>query len=380
MGCDFSQAIEEKMMKRLIVLTIALVVLLSAAPAFAQQASFLGGMALEGGEPSAAESEGDEEGGSDEDTAVEAEVEKERPFPFSGSISVGGSFGAASVLSDSEFTQTDSFSTSYSFGLGYKINDTFSLSTGVSYSKFLSDDGSIFIREGRLSDIGLGVGIKGWTDKEYTGIRIGPSLRFSFPTSDASITQRKIMGVSTGLGISRSFGGLSLSYSFGFSKNFHQYTSILSDVDETGALSREGGVEEFDLDGDGFAEFVAQPGVLTNFSLSNSFSLNFGFLEKFSAGLSLSYFDSFSYDNGTITSCDELTAENAVCGVGHSQGVSGSMRVGYRILPWLGSSLSASTSGQPLTNDQKSIRFPFWDLENGISSRTRISLGLSASY
>jgi hypothetical protein len=337
-------------------------------------------MALEGGEPSAAGDESEEEGDGDAEAAVEAEAEKEEPFPFSGSVSVGGSFGAASVLSDSPFTQTDSFSTSYRFGLGYRINDTFSLSTGISYSKFLTDDGSVFIREGRLSDIGLGVGIKGWTDEEYTGIRISPSLSFSFPTSDSSITQMKIMGVSTGLGFSRSFGGLSLSYSFGFSKSFHRYTSTLSDVGETGALSRDGGVEEFDLDGDGFAEFVAQPGVLNSHSISNSFSLNFGFLEKFSAGLSLGYFDSFRYDNGTITECDELTAENAHCGPPRSQGVSGGMRLGYRILPWLGSSLSASTSGSPRTNDQKSFRFPFWDFENGQAARSRISLGLSASY
>ncbi len=371
-------------MSRLTVLGIVLCALMAGGPAFAQQAPAaveVVGVSGAGGAPLVQVqgdqvAEGEEEGEGDAEAVVEEE--EEAPFPVSGSVSVGGSFGAASVLSNSEFTQTDFFSSRVGLGLNYTVTEDISLSAGIGYSKFLTEDGSVFQREGRLSDTDLGVGLPGWTDEEYTGISIAPGLGFSFPTSDLSIAEGKIMAVSADLSFSRSFGGLSLSYSFGASKNWHKFTSVVLDADELDVIARAGGVENV---GSGL---VAIDGVLPSFGFSHSFGANFGFLDDFSAGLSLSYFDDFSYDNGTILKDDEFTPtileEQGLDITRRSQGVSGGLRLGYKINDWLSASASSSTSGSIFASDGKSIRFPFWDFENGISSRTRLSLGLSARY
>jgi hypothetical protein len=169
---------------------------------------------------------------------------------------------------------------------------------------------------------------------------------------------------------------LNLNYSVGYSKNFHEYTSVVGDPNEIDILARNNGAENVS------ADLVATPGVLNSFSVSNSFGLGFGFLERFNAGLGLTFIDNWTYDNGTITTEDEFTAENAVVGRGHSQTMVGSLSLGYKPhgVDWLSTGVSATTAGAPLASDNKSFRFPWWDFENGIAARTSVSMRVSASY
>ena len=310
--------------------------------------------------------------------AADAEVEadaQEDGLPVSFSVSAGGSFGAATLLSDSQYTQTDYFASNVSVGVGYQPIEEISLSLGLGYSKYLTDDGSVYVREGRLSDTSLGLGWAGWTE-ENSGLHFALGGSASFPTSRASQVERLYLGTGVNGSISRSFGGLSLSYSLGYSKNFHEYTSPVKDRNQVDILARNNGPENVTVD------LIAEEGVLNSFSVSNSFGLGFGFLERFNAGLGLTFIDGWTYDNGTITQDDELTSENAVVGRGHSQVMVGSLSLGYRPhgVDWLSTGISATTAGPPLASDNKSFRFPWWDFENGIASRTSLSMRVSASY
>jgi len=317
--------------------------------------------------------EGEQGDESAEGEIAEEEAEQEdAPFPIKGSVSTSGTFGASSVLSESEYTQTDYFVWDTSVGFRYSPIDKFTLSTGLGYSKYLSEDGIVKQREGRLSDLSLGLSWAGWKEA-VSGIRFNASGSLAFPTSDASQFQGRILGSTLTIGANRGFGGLSLTYQFRFNKNFHEYTSKVGDPDELDLIARDGGAENV---GSG----VALGGVLPSFGISNRLILGFGFLERFNASMLLAYNDTWSYDNGTITANDEFTAENAVAGRGHSQSVVGVLGLGVSILDNLSADLSFVTAGQPLTNDNKSVRFPFWDFENGQSSRTTVSLGLGASF
>jgi hypothetical protein len=249
----------------------------------------------------------------------------------------------------------------------------------MSYSKVLTESGgSTFQREGRFGDIGIR-GSYGsiFEDTEYTGINLSGSLGFRLPTSDASQFTNLITAVSAGIGLSRSFGDLSISYGLSAGKNFHEYTSIVADLTDypLDVIARDGGTENI-----GEALVALDAGVLTEWSLSHSLSLSYGWFEGFSTTLSFGFADFWTYDNGTIGRDDELTSPFAVPGRGHGQSMSGDIDVSYSFLDYFSTSLTLSTSQEPLTADNQSVRFPFFDLETANLSNTSLSLSLAASY
>jgi hypothetical protein len=318
-----------------------------------------------------------------QDATVSQDAAKDEPFPLSVSVNAGLRSGAASFISDSEFTQTDYLLLSTGLGLGYQITDELSVSLGGGFSKYLSDNGGQnFQNEGRLQDMSLGLGYGPiFQDEEYTGITLSGGIDFTIPVSDFSQAEGLYTSVSPSLSLSKSFGGLNLSYSLGFSKNFHEYTSATYPLDESQIIARSGGAENVK------PGQVAIDGVLSEYSISNSFNLSYRFLEDFNARLGLTYGDSWTYDNGTITEADEFTNQYAVTGRGHAQSVGGSFGVGYNVpgvdslgLQNLSLSLGSATGGAPLTADNKSLRFPFWDFESPQARYTSFSFGMAASF
>lgn len=301
--------------------------------------------------------------------------------PITTNVGVSSTFGAASLISNSEFTQTDYFLTSFSLGLNYQYNDQLSFSAGTGYSQYLTrGGGSNSQYEGRLQDTSLSVSLFPVFVEENTGIIASGGLGLTLPTSDLSLAQGLYTTVSPNLALIRPFGGMILVYSLGFNKNFHEATSQVLDSNELDVIARDGGAETLG------AGRVAIDGVLPSFSVSNSFIFIYNFLEKFQFRTGITYIDSWTYDNGTITKDDEYVNENAVVGRGHSQTVAANF--GFRWLVWgdsfFGRSVAArlqfNTAGAPKTSDNKSYRFPFWDFENGISNRTSINLGLSSTF
>lgn len=305
-------------------------------------------------------------------------------LPFQASVLVTNRFGAASAISDSEFTQTDFSLLNVNLGLTYFTPIPW-LFAGVStgFSQNLLETGGLNAQyEGRLSDTSLSISaFPLFIDKRVTGIIVSGGVDFSFPTSDLSRAEGLYTTVTPNIALIRPVGGLVIVYALSYSKNFHEATSQVLDANELDLLVRSGGADDFG------ANRVAIDGVLPSFSLANTFLLigNVwpGILQ---ARMALTFVDVWTYDNGTITSDDEFTNPNAVVGRGHRQTSIGSFGVRWLIA---GSSfvgqglvgrLQVSTAGSPLANDNESIRFPFWDFENGIASRTQITVGLGATY
>lgn len=299
--------------------------------------------------------------------------------PFSLSFSLTNTFGIGSLARDS-FTVTNYDALSFGFGASYSTPvDSLSLSLGAGYTKYLTEaGGSVQQREGRFGDISVSARHGSvFRDEEFTGINISASLSGKIPTSEMSQFTNLRTAISAGIGLSRSFGDLSISYSFGFKKNFHRDTSVVADLDsyQLDVFARDGGNESISE-----AQVALETGVLSSYSFSNTLSLSYSWFSGFSTSLSFNFSDSFTYDNETITLNDEFTSPNAVVGRGHGQSMTGSISASYSFLDYFGASISLSTSQQPLTADNQSIRFPFWDLETGNLSATSLSAGLSASY
>lgn len=306
----------------------------------------------------------------------ELEGRGDNPFPVNVTAGVRGTFGAASVISDSEFTQTDFFLLSSNIGLVYQATSKLNLSLGTGWSQFLSRYGGTNRQfDGRPQDTNLSANFFPAFRDETTGIIGTGGVSVTLPTSDFSRAAGLYTNVGANFTFIRSFGNLNFTYTIGGSKNFHEATSQILDADELDVLARDGGTEVIERGK------VAIGGVLTEYSIFNAFGLNYRFPAGFNVNAGLTYADSWTYDNGTITERDEFTNPNAVVGRGHSQFVSGRFGGGYTIYSgeygFLMSTLNVSTGGQPLTNDQKGIRFPFWDFENAQVSRTRVTIGLS---
>ena len=301
--------------------------------------------------------------------------------PINVSAVVQGTFGAASVLSENEYTQTDFFQLSNSLSVNWLVNPKWTVSLSGGYSKFLTRTGGINEQyEGRFQDTSLSASIFPLYVEEYTGIIFTSGASLSFPTSDLSQQQNLYTSASGSITAIKPVGGMILVYSFGATKNFHKYTSATVDADEVDAIARNGGAEDLE------ANEVAIDGVLPSFGINNTFLIIYNVFPKFQLRASLSYSDSWTYDNGTITEEDEFTNENAVAGRGHSQFVSGGFGARYLLLgdSFFGRSLSArlqfTTNGQPLTDDGSGVRFPFWDFENGQANRTNVTLGFAGTF
>ena len=301
--------------------------------------------------------------------------------PFFFSASVGNTFGVATLLADSEYTQTDYFLTNTSVSATYMLDDAISFSASGGVSKYLTSTGGINSQyEARFQDTSLSASIFPLFVERNTGIITTAGINLDLPTSDLSQAEGLYAAGSASFTALKPIGGMILVWSLGFAKNFHEYTSQTFDPTELDIIAREGGTEQLD------ARRVAVDGVLTSFSVSNTFLIIYNFLPKAQFRTSLTYSDGWTYDNGTITQEDEFTNPNAVTGRGHRQTTVGSFGLRYLILgqSFFGRSLTVSTSvntvGAPLTSDNSGLRFPFWDFENGQASRTTFNFGLSGTY
>jgi len=300
--------------------------------------------------------------------------------PFSVSASVNNRVGMGVIAGRDSNTVTNSYLMSFGFNLGYQTpHDPLSMGLGFSASKFLTEfGGSTRQREARFGDIGFSLSYAPiWSDPDFSGLSLSGSLGMTIPTSESSRFSNLRTSLAPSLSLSRSFGDLSLRLGVSGSKSFHRDTTIVADTEDflIDALARDGGSELIGAD-----QIALDTGVLTEWTQSTSFSVGYSWFTGFNTSISFSFSNFWTYDNGTISSGDEFTSENAQAGRGHGQSMTGSFGASYAFLDHFSASLRFSTSQQPLTADQQRVRFPFWDLETGNLQNTSMSFGLSASY
>lgn len=297
--------------------------------------------------------------------------------PFSVNFGISDTFTAGALVRD-EFVARNYNLMVFSFGGGYDIPvDGMSASVSASVSKFLTEEGgSTRQREARFNDIYLGLDYAFYT-WELTGINFSSSFALTLPTSEVSRFTNLITALDLGLGMSRSFGGLTLGYNFGFSKNLHTETSVVADLEDFAidVIARDGGTEQI-----GEAQVALDTGVLASFSVANSLSMSYRWFTGFTTRIAWTLADTFTYDNGTITLDDQFTSEFARPGRGHSQIMIGSVSASYSFLDHFSAGLAMTTTQLPLTADNDRVRFPFFDLETGNLQNTSFRLSVSAFY
>lgn len=296
------------------------------------------------------------------------------PFTIGGGISMVTNVGS---LVRPNAQTTDSVSLNFSTNLSYSFESDTVLAVYAGLQKFVTPHGLVRQYEARFGDISIAASQPNFYTIPGADISLTGSLSGSIPTSDFSRFSGLMTSIDGSLVAARSFGRLSLSYSFGVTKNFHRYTSVVFNPEryEADALVRGTGAENIS------ETLVAiTTGVLPEWSVSNSLSASIRLPANFSTQVGFSLSDSFTYATDSITAEDDLQSEFAEPGRGRSQAMSGRIGLGYRFLNRFSAGVSLSTGGPPKTADNSRFRFPFWDFQGGNLQYTSLSLSLSGSY
>lgn len=324
-------------------------------------------------------------------TTVAETLEEEEParepfeLPVDLSASVGTSFSLGSI-SRSNFVTRDSISTSWSFGVSRElIEDRLSASLGAGFSWCMNKNcGIVEPGEVRFRDMSLSFSIPKFYEIPRAGIGLSSGVSFTIPTSRISRTQNLYTTISPSLSMSRGFGPFSLSYSFGFSKNFNRYRVVVQDAEgnfEREVIIRENGAESFGNN------FVEPSGYLGEWSTSHSLSAGLS-LDNVRLSLGWSFADAWTYRTDldapdSLDNVDVLDPNPENERRGHSQFMTGSIGLSYTLPVWenrMSLSGRMSTSAPPKTADNRRIRFPWFDTQSANLQYTSLAFSLSVRY
>jgi hypothetical protein len=205
-------------------------------------------------------------------------------------------------------------------------------------------------------------------------LHFGAGAAITTPTSLLSRFQTKLFG----LGLSTAtrwepLEWLGVSWSFSLTKNFNRYrTAVLRDgAFDIAPPSRAGG-----------AEVVAEGRTatdlgVTSFLVGNAVSLDFSFLERFSASIGWELVHAFSYNRYPK---DDLAADAAQAGRGRTDVMAGSIEVGAELIEHLSVAVGTLVQQAPKSSDNRRFRFPFWDTSNGADNRQIFYLDVIGTF
>ena len=326
------------------------------------------------------------EAGASEDAEDTAEEEASEPFSLPVDLSAGVSvISSLGSWTRNNYATRDSVTSSWNFGASRSINDRLSVSTGMGFSWCLNKNcGIVKPGEARFRDMYLGIGYNSFYVIPRADIALSLGVSGSIPTSRISRAQNLYTALGSNFTMSRSFGNLSLSYTLGVQKAFHQYKVVVQDTDNSfdrDVLVREGGAENV-----GSNQVAEGTGYLTEWSVSNS--LNAGYrLRNVSLSLGFSLGESFTYriPDAEDVETDSGNPINSVSNNrrGRSQLMTGSIGMRYSLPVWdnrISLSGTMSTTQTPKTADNQRIRFPFFDTQSANLSATSMIFGMSMFY
>ena len=167
-------------------------------------------------------------------SAADATVKKSAAkIPYRGSrIIYSHVFNALSLDKSAELTYNPYYAMEFGFLPNYYFTDDLSLGASLSVILELTQPDSG--QRAYLSDLSFTLTYApSWMKIPVVGIVVTPSLGVTFPTSEVSQSRSLILGVTPGFALSRTFrlhagrfaNRVSLGYSFGFTKNFNEFTT-----------------------------------------------------------------------------------------------------------------------------------------------------------
>ena len=205
-------------------------------------------------------------------------------------------------------------------------------------------------------------------------VNLTPYFRVGAPTSAQSRARDLYLSTGLGFSLSRMFGKhVLLSYAFSYNKNWNGSTNAL--LPASSSLIRLNGAEDA-----GSGQAYADGSLTTEMSIRNRLLASFIITDKWSISLLLAISNSWSYKGSLPTSADEFTAENAKPGRAQSDSTSGVIDVSYQAWDHVGFSVGLASSQPAFTNDNKSLRFPFFDFVSEGSNFTQFYFDINVNY
>ncbi|MCB9726874.1 MAG: hypothetical protein H6746_00185 [Deltaproteobacteria bacterium] len=205
-------------------------------------------------------------------------------------------------------------------------------------------------------------------------LSFGAALGVKTPTSLLSRFQTKILGLTASTATTwQPTEWLGVAWSFTVTKNINRYRSAVlrDDAFDLALPSRAGGAEVV-----AEGRTATQLGV-TSFLVGNALSLEFSFLDRFTASLGWELVHAFSYNDYPK---DALAADAADGGRGRTDVMAGSIEVGVEVIEHLSVALGTLVQQAPKTADNRHFRFPFWDTSNGADNRQVFYLDVTGTF
>jgi len=249
------------------------------------------------------------------------------------------------------------------------------------------------------SDLGVSASLPRLATIPRIKVDVSPGLRFTIPVSEQSRFAGLRLGTTASLAFGRAFLGdkMRAGYSFGFTKNFHEYTTPgLPNPD--GGTAAEAGTNPYSpVSGVGTSNLYADPsrvgmsGFNTSFSFSNSVSASYKINDSWSVDGIYMWTDGFSYGHDCDVRVSSFDTQNTCMsgsavagnsgtdvsnGRGHRKGQVLWLTASYDWKPWLGFSLAWATWAPRLKPDS-SFRQPI--VSTDYNSFTSVILSASTS-
>lgn len=244
------------------------------------------------------------------DAPAPAEEPAQPTKPWSVSFDWGNSVGSATFISN-EYIRASSWGMDFTLGGSYKIHDHLKLSSSLVLGVGLianNQTATSYIRQPLFSDLRIGFGFGELYKIPVVDVSIKASANLRLPTSLASQFQTRRFAAGTSLVLAREIpGGVSFSYTFGFRKNNHRYTSPALDPSESpnaAVIVRRGGAESLE---DGL---ISTGGKNQSFGISNVFEVSWSvpWVEGLSATANYGVANGWYYEPTVI---DQFSSPNA---------------------------------------------------------------------
>ena len=260
----------------------------------------------------------------------------------------------------------------------YRFDDI-GLELGLSFAVNVNavenaDSGNTVPHQVKPGDLRLTVDMDDLLTWETIGLEVLPSVALTLPTSLESIHVGKLFGITAGVSVAiEPLAWLYADVRTSFTKNVNLTTHAVLDADnfDLAPLSRAGGAEAI-------AEGrVATAGGLTSWYAVWGAGVTFTPVDNFTILIDFEMLHLFSYDAIPL---DAYSSPYAHEGRGQSDLMYGTIEFAYEVIDGLGLALGTVVEQEPLSADNKSPRFPWWDTTNGSANRQVFYLDVIGSF
>lgn len=285
-------------------------------------------------------------------------VESDEPLPFRGtSIIYENALSALSFDAGAEQDYNPAYVMVWGFRPRYYLYETLSARLSFDVELELTDSDWTQTRyEPTISDTSLGFIYSSFYTIPVVELKLSGGLTFGFPTSKLSQARTLYLSLSPTFSIRRDFdvlGGISLTYSFRYTKNFNRYPGAVMDDSRYPCPSDLADRTQC------FNMGVRSPSM----AFYNTFDLNIYFTERLYFAASVGVVNSLLYPVETAT-VDTLGGTYEVPesddNTDHRGAMTYMVEVGYDVLDWMTVALGASTVTEQLADDG-SLRAPFFN-------------------